>query len=275
MIVIMSSILTTNPIELNIQAVRKGLSWAQSWTSEPVLCRIKDEKMHLIAVSQQRFLVSWAWPLPGVTGSQFFLIPPFVISTITNPAAYSADALAVMLKKNVAGLIIKQGKQEFRLQWRWTPDSFKAPKHFEQMLNPPQKMIQDGYLALADVVHLAIANLGHISAAEDVSFEEAVIEMNLPLTDSENNNRSRYFFEPRLVIRGMEVTRGDRVGFAMQPIENKRAILHFTTQREDYFIHCAILSTATKSAWAPSTTITIRETRPPMSDGAWISPRRS
>lgn len=271
----MASILTTDPIPLDIQAVRKGLSWAQSWTSEPVLCRIKDEKMYLIAVSQQRFLVSWAWSLPGITNAQFFLIPPFVISTITNTAAYTADALAVMLKKNVAGLIIKQGKQEFRLQWRWTPDSFKAPKYFEQMLNPPPQMVQSSYLAIADVVHLAIANLGQINATEEVSFEEAVIEINLPTDESDRPTNIRYYFEPRLVIRGMEVTRGDPIGFAMQPLEGNRAILHFTTQREDYFIHCAILSTAIKSAWAPSTSITVRETRPPMADGAWILPRRS
>lgn len=271
----MSSILTSRPITLDIQAVRRGLSWAQSWTSEPVLCRIKDEKMHLLAVSQQQFLVSWAWPLPGVMESHFFLIPPFVINTITNPAAYSADSLAVMLRKTVAGMIIRQGKQEFRLQWRWSPESFRAPKAFDQMLNPPPNIVETTYLAIADVVHLAIANLGNMNLSEEVSFDSAVIEVNLPMTAQQNPHNLRYFFDPRLVIRGVEVARGDTVGFAMQPIENKRAILHFTTQRDDYFIHCAILSSPIQSAWAATTTLTVRETRPPMSDGAWILPRRN
>lgn len=269
----MSSVLTAKPIVLNIQAMRRGLSWAQSWSSEPVLCRIKDEKMYLVAVSQKQFLVSWAWPLPGVMESHFFLIPPFVISTITNPAAYSADGLAVMLKKNVAGMIINQGKQEFRLQWRWSADSFRAPKSFEKMLNPPANIVQSSYLAIADVVHLAIANLGNMNVSEEVSFDSAVIEVNLPMTE-ENPDNTRYFFDPRLVLRAVEVTRGDSIGFAMQPIEGKKAIVHFMTQREDYFIHCAILSTSVKSEWAASTTLTVRETRPPMADGAWILPRR-
>lgn len=277
----MASVLTDHPIALDIKAVRKGLGWAQSWSSGTVLCRIHKERFQLIAVTQKEFLASWSWKLPGITTSAFFLIPPFVAATITNPMSYEAEGLEVMVRKTVAGLIIRQGKQEFRLQWRWDPSTFKAPPFFDQMLQPPTDMMKTPYVAIADVVHLAIANLGNIEGAQDINFDDAAIQIDFSPGQFNVEGKSvtadgnhRYFFDPRLVIRGMEVSRGDQVGFSIEPVASERALLYFTTEREGCHIHCAMLSSLYHSTNMPATTLTIRETRPPMADGAWILPRK-
>ena len=77
-----------NPIPLDIVAIRRGLGWAQSWTSGPVLCVINDEKLRLVVVDQEHFLACWSLPLPGIQQTHFFLIPSFVSKTLAGqPAA--------------------------------------------------------------------------------------------------------------------------------------------------------------------------------------------
>jgi len=71
----------------------------------------------------------------------------------------------------------------------------------------------------------------------------------------------------------MEIARGDQVGFSIEPVTPERALLYFTTEREGCHIHCAMLSSQFHATNMPATTLTIRETRPPMADGAWILPR--
>ncbi|NJL93234.1 MAG: hypothetical protein HC915_05635 [Anaerolineae bacterium] len=267
----MTSVFSSSFIPLDIQAVRQGLGWAQSWSSGPVLCRIHQQRMQMVAVNEEQFVASWAWPLPGVAQSAFFLIPPFVAGSIANPAAYDADGLLIAVQKTAAGMVILQGKQEFRVQWRWDPTSFRAPAHFLKMLEPPPPAMQQSYVALADVVHLAIANMTHMLDNDEFSFSDATIQINLDGAQG----AVPFQFDPRLVIRGMEIARGEEVGFALQPLAEGRAMLYFITQREGCQIHCAMLSLPWVAGSQPTTTLTIRETRPPMSDGAWILPRRS
>jgi hypothetical protein len=257
-------------MKLDIQSFRQGISWAQSWTEDPVLCRIKAGRLYLVAASQKRFLASWSWELPAIQDNAFFLIPQFVINTLTTPSAYKADALYITTQKTAVGIVIQQGQQEFRLHYRWTPADFKAPPHFEKMLTPPADSVNTSYMAIADVVHLAIANLGSIDVADGLQpGENAAITIDTP--DSQHH----YYFDPRLIIRGMEVTRGEHLGFALQPITQKQGILYFTTRRNGYDIHCAIQSSVVENQWAAATTLSIREKHQPMIDGAWILPRRA
>lgn len=272
----MPSILTDTPIQLDLTAVRKGLSWAQSWSTGPVLCRIRNQKMQFIAVNDRRFLASWAWDLPNTEANFFFLIPPFVIATITSPAAYDADSLQVIVRKNLAGLILGQGKQEFRLQWRWDAATFHPPPSFEQMLQMPTDILQAPYVAIADVVHLALANL--VIETSEHPGEQAAIEIdfspgqfNIDGLSVTMGQAHRFFFDPRMVTRGMEIARGDQIGFAMQPVSQDRVILYFTSERDGCRIHVAIFSLPSQNQSFATTTLTLQET--PTSGGVFVMPR--
>lgn len=278
----MSSVLTATPTELDIIAVRQGLSWAQSWSNGPVLCRLGNGTMSFVVVNERRFLASWSWPLPQAEGMRFFLIPPFVANTINNPAAYNATALQVMLRKNLVGMVISAGREEFRLQWRWDPSTFKAPKAFDQMLKPPTEEMRMSYVTVADAVHLAIANLGQMSMEDGMGFEDAVIQIdfapgqfNIQGQTVNEGTSQRYYFDPRLVLRSLEVSRGEAVGFSIQPVGKERAILFFTTQREHWRMHCAVLSIQRTAGAKPSTTLQVRESSPMKSNGVWVLPKGS
>jgi hypothetical protein len=139
------------------------------------------------------------------------------------------------------------------------------------MLDAPPPSARNDYVAVADVVHLAIANLGTLLLNdESIPLEEATIRIDLA---AENQPPQHYYFDPRLIIRGLEVARGDQISFALTPLEGQKALFYFMTKREDCLIHCALHSSASHSTSAPLTTLIIREARPPMADGAWVLPR--
>ena len=72
-------------------------------------------------------------------------------------------------------------------------------------------------------------------------------------------------------MRGLEIVRDQRVEFAMRDVnQNKNSVLYLASQRDNWQIHCAILSVSSPSV-APMSTMAIRETRPPMNDGSWFA----
>jgi hypothetical protein len=99
-------------------------------------------------------------------------------------------------------------------------------------------------------VHLAIANLGRLEAMEQFDRNNLAI-----LVDSApgrfridgqpifRGDEQRYYFDPRLIVRGMEVVRGKHIGFALTPtIVPGQAVLYMSSRRENWRIHCALLS---------------------------------
>ncbi len=276
------SIFLNDPIALDLAAMRTGLGWARSWARNPILCRIGDGWMRLIVVDQPGFLASWAWPLPDIEQPQFFLLPSFVASTLSGPAAWEAENLEVVVKGNLVGLILRAGQQEFRLQWRWSAADFKAPREFTMMSQLPNTMMTAPYVSLSDMVHLAIANLMNPALAEsDVLQEEGTVvidfmpgQINIDgETIKHENQQARYFFNPRILVRGLEIVRERQISFAMQATNRGHdSIIYLSSHREGWQVHCAVLS-AGMSTEVPTTAIRIRETRPPMQDGSWLTSR--
>lgn len=271
-------------IQLDIQAVRTGLAWAQSWTPDgAVLCTLGGGKMQFTAVNQQRFLATWSHPIPPTEHPYFFLLPRFIVQTLSSSAAWNATALEVALYKNLVGIIIHEGGREFRLQWRWSATEFDAPRAFARMNQISDTMIQTPYVSIADIVHLAIANVLRVVGDEPderptsdavlIDFVPSLLNLDgAPVTVA--TNQKQYYFNSKMVIRGLEIVRENQISFAIHPIrEEKEAILYLACQRKQWQIHCAVLSVGVKAE--PTPHMQVRETRPPMMDGAWVLPPRS
>lgn len=277
------SVFASKPIALDLTAMRTGIGWAQSWTKRPILCTISDGWMRLMVVENRRFLASWAWPMPDFEGKVFFLIPRFVAKTIASPATWEADSMEVVLNSRVVGLILREGQQEFRLQWRWNPHDFDAPPEFGMMSRIPDTIVRTPYIALADVIHLAIHNLVNTTVAENLLQNENAIlidftpgQINIDGESIAHGRQSRYYFNPRMIIRGLEIVRERQVGFAMKRIgRGDESILYLSSQRDRWQVHCALHSVAVSSPEQSSNPpMRVRETRPPLANGSWLSHNR-
>lgn len=276
------SVFLSQPNSLDLNAMRIGLGWAQSWTNGSVLCTLGNGWMRLIVAEPNGFLASWSWSSPQLTDSVFFLIPPFVARTISGPAAWDAKELDIMTSRNIVGLLLRDGSQEFRLQWRWLAQDFQSPKDFSIMSQLPDTLVSTPYINLADMVHMSMANLIRLIGEDesDTPWQEdgAILidflpgQINIDGESVTDGKQARYYFKPRMLMRGLEIVRDHRVEFAMRDINrNKNSILYLASQRENWQIHCAILSVSSPRLELTVPSMTIRETRPPMTDGSWFA----
>ncbi len=240
----------TQPIRLNPETLRRGLGWAQSWTDGPVLCVLTPESVRLVVVSERRFVASWEWMEETESPYRFFLIPPFIASMLAGHAAHNITGLRARINRSHTALTVRDSHGEYVLQWRWQAASFQAPPFFDQMAQFPTETHKETYIAIADAVHLAIANLGRLEAMEQINRDNLAIVVEFtpghfkidgqPITLSSDQH---YYFDPRLIMRGLEVVRGKQVGFSIgqTPIPGQ-AILYMTSQRDQWRIQCSLLS---------------------------------
>ena len=239
------------PIRLNPETVRQGLGWAQSWTSGPVLCVATADALRFVVVNERRFIASWEWAEETDATYSFFLIPPFVANTLAAHTAYGITGLRVRTNRNHIALSVRDDQGEYVIQWRWQAAAFEAPPFFDQMSQPPQTTLEEKtYMAIADAVHLAIANLGRLEAMEQINRQNLAIvvdfapgHFNIDGQPIVGHDAQRFYFDPRLIMRGLEVARGRQIGFALTPTDVPgQSILHMISQRENWRIHCALLS---------------------------------
>jgi hypothetical protein len=282
------NIFQATPIALDIKAVRTGLGWAQSWSPDgAVLCTLGNGYLQLTAVSEQRFVASWRIAAEGTPeGLVFFLFPSFVVETLAGRAAWALDDLKIVVYKNLVGVILREDTREYRLQWRWTAADFSAPRAFHRMNQLPDKMVKLPYVQVADVAHLAIAQLMRAIPIEMTEVDRnpaptkdaILLDYTSALKDVEDANelkalQNQFYFQPRMLIRGLEIVRENEISMAISPVANgKQAILYLSCQRKEWTIHCALASVGTGVDSA--TGVTIRQTREPMLDGAWDLPKR-
>ncbi len=236
---------------LNPRIMRQGLSWAQSWSSGPVLCIVTPESTRFQVASERRFLASWEWPEDTGSPACFFLIPPFIARTLSGHPAHSITSLRARTHHTRVAITVRDKNGEYVVQWRWQAPDFEAPPFFDRMAQPPSDQLERRtFIAMADAIHLAIANLGRLEALEQIKRHNLAIAVDFspghlkidgqPITLGHDR---RYYFDPRLIVRGLEVARGKHIGFSVQetPVAGQ-SILHMTSERDNWRVECALLS---------------------------------
>ncbi len=238
------------PIRLNPQVMRTGLGWALSWTNGPILCVVAPGFTRFVVVNEHSFVASWEWAEETGAESRFFLVPPFVASTLAGPAAWGLLRIRASLHRNNVAMTIYDKAGEYLLQWQWDPRSFKAPHVFDLMSAQPEDMVQTGYVTIADAVHLAVANLGRMEGLEEIKRERLAMlidfapgRLSIDGQEIMAGDPQRFYFDPRLVIRGLEIVRGRTIGFAMTRLEaTGQAILYMNSDRDNWQVRCSLLS---------------------------------
>ena len=241
----------SDTLRLNPKIMRQGLGWAQNWSNGPVLCVVTPESTRFQVVSERRFLASWEWLEETDSEPRFFLIPPFVARTLSGHPAYAITTLRARIHRTRVAITVRDKNGEYVLQWRWQATDFAAPPYFDQMSRTPREMLERRtFVAIADAIHLAIANLGQLEAMEQISRRNLAIVVDFspgqfkidgqPIT---LGHEQRYYFDPRLIVRGLEVVRGKHIGFAVSetPAEGQ-SVLHMTSERDNWRIQCSLLS---------------------------------
>lgn len=255
------------PIRLNPHVIRMGLGRALHWTDGPILCMLMPKATRMVVVNDYRFIASWEWTEETESPSCFFLIPPFVANTLSGPAAWDIMRMEVMLERNNVTMSLHDDLGVYRLQWRWDPWTFRAPDAFQRMMTQPNDMVQTEYVYIADAVHLAVANLGRMEGIEKVERERLAMSIDfapgrLSIDGREivrGGSPKHFYFDPRLVIRGLEVTRAHNIGFSMVRADsNSQAILYIASERDQWQVRCSILSLSSDETQLPSYDISTR-----------------
>ncbi len=249
------------PININPNVMRTGLGHALQRTDGPVLCILTPKSMRLVIANSRRFLASWEWF--EETGAQpcLFLIPPFVANTLAGPASWDIVRIEVRLKKNLVSLTLHDRTGAYMVQWRWDPRTFSAPAPFQEMMSLPSDMVQTDYVHIADAVHIAAANLFQMEWIERIrrerlamSIDFATGRLNINGQKIVAGDRKRYYFDPRLVLRGLEVARARVVSFAVSHLPAKhQAILHINSD-DQWQVRCSILSLSAEETQLPAYT---------------------
>ena len=187
----------------------------------------------------------------GAAPYRFFLIPPFIASTLSGHKAYEFTGLRVRTNRNYVAVTVRDAHGEYVLQWRWQATSFPAPVFFEQMVQVPEETVERRtFVAIADAVHLAIANLGRLEAIEEFDRRQLAIVIDFapghfkidgqPIT---LGDEQRYYFDPRLIMRGLEIVRGRHIGFSVASTTVPgQSILYMTSERDNWRLYCSMLS---------------------------------
>jgi hypothetical protein len=148
----------------------------------------------------------------------------------------------------ILGLVDERGQYELR----WPDDlrQFLVPPEFPQMLVTPPAMIDTDYLSLSDAAHQAVAHLGTLQSTYNLPKEKLAIRVDFSASHLTLDGRTiihgisgTYYFDPRLIIRALELIKSNtlRVGLMPLPI-GRRAVLALLADQDGWHVRCALLS---------------------------------
>lgn len=228
-----------------------GIRKATSRSEDPILCLIKPDTIKFVALSEQ-LTISWEAQLPQpAQGHLVFLIPPLVAQLLSSEAVRSQVGVEVITHGEdvVARLIDHLGHYE--ICWKSDLTTFPAPPEFSDLIKVPKALIDVLYIKIADATHEAVAKLVHMEADEQIHRTKLAILIDLDFgrlcVDGQEIvgiESSRYYFDPRLVIRALECIRDRIVHVGVTPSKRggRRAYLSLLATQDVWTVHCALLS---------------------------------
>lgn len=249
---------TSQRICLVGQVLADGIRQASARSEEPILCLARQCSLTFVAVSGLRLVVSWEFALPaqkvpassaGTERPAIFTIPPMIVGHllgVTGPNTAQAD---LILEGNEVALIMSDELGSYELRWRSDPRSFPAPPEMSRLLVLPAALTRVGYLQVSDAVHQAVIQLAGMEAHRQIHRTKLAVMVSLSdghltVTGREIEPRAtdHYYFDPRLVIRALELVRADQVEMGLTSLGPRSAFLSIVSRQPDRLVHGALLS---------------------------------
>jgi hypothetical protein len=219
-------------------------------SSETLLCVIRPTSIRFIGITGLRMMVSWEHPTTGPAEPRFYVFPRLSIHLLTSMLGQGLEkiTLATAGQQVVLGLTDERGQYELR--WRDDLRQFLVPPEFSQMLATPPAMIDTDYLSLSDAAHQAVADLGTLQAAHNLPKEKLAILVDFSASHLMLDGRTiihgtsgTYYFDPRLLIRALELIKSNTLRVGMMPLQiGRRAVLTLLADQEGWHVQCALLS---------------------------------
>jgi hypothetical protein len=226
-----------------------GVRRASARTQEPILCLLKRNAIMFVALSGLRLVVSWEYPASlQLKGGLGLLIPITVAELLSSEAI--KKPLNIRLEGKQATLATTDEWGGYQISWHSDVSKFPAPEDFNQFLAYPPALVEVSYISVSDAAHLAVARLATVESAAEAHRDKLAIlvdfSMQRLMIDGREVTRgeaTRYFFDPRLIIRALEFVKSDRIGVAVTNLAAKnQAIFSIVSAQGDCKVHCAILS---------------------------------
>jgi hypothetical protein len=238
------------PVEIEPRVVRIGLKRAMLRSRESQLCVLGPTSIRFIGISDPRMMVSWEHPAVGPITPCFHVFPTFVIRLLTSTLGQELTRLSLgtVGQETVLELADKNG--QYALHWPSDLRQFLAPPEFAYMLAVPKDMLALRYLSLSDAAHQAIANLVNLQAMQNIPSEKLAILVDFSASHLMLAGRTivhgtsgAYYFDPRLLIRALELIKSNTVRVGMVPLPLKhRAVLTILADQDGWRVQCALLS---------------------------------
>ncbi len=229
----------------------KGVQQAISRSEEPVLCLIKGHRITFVAVSGLRLVISWTTKLRQPAAENLvFVIPPLVAELLSCEAVCSQVGVHFGLGRGQAFARLTDHLGSYQIRWQSDVAAFPAPEAFSHLMQMPEALVEVPHLRFSDATHQAVARLGEMEAAEQISPTKLAILIDLgfgrlrvegeEIVTAESH---QYYFDPRLVIRALEFLKESvlKVGITPLPV-GTRGYLSLVSERDDWSVHCALLS---------------------------------
>jgi hypothetical protein len=273
---------TSQRIALEARVLSAGIRQASARSDEPLLCIARGNRISFVAVSGLRLVASWEFPLPRrVDPSAVLVIPPMIVNhLLALPSAEGAlhgpgmDMVDLILSpcdrrpsdfvksasedRHLRGgddvaLITHDELGYYELHWRSDPRAFPAPPQMSRLLIVPTALVRLSYVQVSDAVHQAVIQLVGMESQHQIHRTKLAIMVSLAdghlmATGQEIGSRAvdQYYFDPRLVIRALEMVKAEYVELGLTVLGPKSAFLsivnRFPVMGEDCVVHCALLS---------------------------------
>jgi hypothetical protein len=250
LVVSVGYIMNPPSIVMEPQVMRTGLKHAMARSQGPLLCVMGPASIRFIGMSGMRMMVSWEHPIAGPASPQVYVFPELVTHLLATRFGRELTRMTLGRVGKDVMLEIADEYNQCQLRWRTDPGQFFAPPEFAQMLAVPKAMINLSYLSLSDAAHQAVANLAKLQSVQNIPVEKLAVLVDFSSSlltlagcTIAYGVRGAYYFDPRLILRALEIIKSNALRVGMTPLPvGHRAVLTLLADQQGGQVQCALLS---------------------------------
>lgn len=245
--------MTNKQVSLDGQVLWAGIRRASARTRESILCMVTRQTLTLVVRSGLRLLVTWRYPLRQRVSQELLFTIPAAIASLLRDEVFRRP-LQVQMDGPRVSLTFHDEQGTYELRWSGDPGNFSPPEGYAQMFHVPAHMVEVSYLSISDAAHQAVAKLISLEQADVPRTKLAILvdfsrsRLSINGQEIEGGEPTRYYFDPRLIIRALEIVRTDVIKVGVTPLpDQQRGYLSIVAEEPGCFIHCALLSIGTET----------------------------